>query len=228
MSPKRFSVTITSKPAAGRKRPLSCVVHVADHRLGRLLDERWPAGSAGGPVRLEFFSTFDQGAHALLDAHSPFAGDGAAGSVHVLILGMGRLGESLVTRVVQRWRKRAAADGSRLSITVVDRVATRKRDALCARWPRFPEVCAIAAVDLEIEDPAFERGEFLTGAEPVTVAYVCFDDEALGFSAELTLRRHVPRPVPIVVRMEREAGWRRSRRTAAGAAASWRGSTPSA
>ena len=191
--------------AGAREQPLVCVVHVADHRLGRLLDERWPAAD-GSSVRLEFFSTFDQGARALLEAHPPYTEEDSGGRAHVLVAGMGRLGESVVAGTVERWRRQARDDGRRLSVTVVDRVATRRRDALCARWPRLPEVCSIHAVDLDVEDPSFERGDFLEGLEPVTIAFVCFDDEALGLSVALTLRRLLPPAAPIVVRMEQQAG----------------------
>ncbi|HUP18582.1 MAG TPA: NAD-binding protein, partial [Gemmatimonadota bacterium] len=197
--------TTAAAVAGARERPLVCVVHVADHRLGRLLDPRWPAVD-GGAVRLEFFSTFDQGARALLEAHPPFPGEDPGGRAHVLVAGMGRFGESVVARTVQRWRRRTRDAGGQLSVTVVDRVANRKRDALCARWPRLPEVCSIRAVDLDVEDPAFERGDFLEGLEPVTIAFVCFDDEALALSVALTLRRLLLSPAPIVARMEHEAG----------------------
>lgn len=189
--------------AGGRKRPLACVVHVVDHRLGRLLDERWLPSGTAGPVRLEYFNVFDRGARALLDAHPPFGGDGSRGP-HVLVVGLGRFGESLVVRAVRRWR--GTEPGGRLAMTVVDRFATRKRNVLCARWPRLPEVCAVRAVDLEVESPAFETGEFLAGTGPVTTAYVCFDDDAHGLSTGLALRRLLPRSAPVVVRMEREAG----------------------
>lgn len=193
--------------AAGRERPLPCVVHVVDHPLGRLLDERWlPSSGETGPVRLEYFNVFDRGARALLDAHPPFGAAGSRGA-HVVVVGLGRFGESLVVRAVRRWRRSGlAGDGAPLTITVVDRFATRKRDAVCARWPRLPEVCAVRAIDLEVESPAFEAGAFLAEARPVTTAYVCFDDDALGLSAGLALRRLLPRSAPVVVRMEREAG----------------------
>ncbi|HEY7471453.1 MAG TPA: NAD-binding protein [Gemmatimonadota bacterium] len=199
--------------AAGRgASPLSCVVHVFDPELWRLLSDRWFAATGRDPVRLEFFNLYEKGARALLDEHPPFGAPGVEPirSPHLLVAGLGRFGESVVVRAARGWRRVRAQASDRFEITVVDREARAKVDSLGLRHPGLGELCAIDAQELEVGSPDFERGAFLfddQGRCRITIAYVCFDDDSLSLSTALTLHAHLGRcGVPVVARMEREAG----------------------
>lgn len=195
-----------------RKSPLSCVVHVFDSELWRLLSDRWFAASERDSVRLEFFNLYEKGARALLDEHTPF-GDPAVERIrtpHLLVIGLGRFGESVVVRAARRWRRARALASDTFEITVVDREARAKCDSLGLRYPGLAALCAIHAEELDAGSPEFERGAYLfdeQGRCQITIAYVCFDDDAQSLSAALTLYAHLDRcSVPVVARMEREGG----------------------
>jgi len=206
-------IAVAAREAAARRgSPLSCIVHVFDTELWRLLSDRWFAATGRDAVRLEFFNLYDKGARALLDEHPPF-GDPGVESIrtpHVLIVGLGRFGESVVVRAARRWRRVRAHPSETFAVTVVDREARAKCDSLGLRYPGLAELCAIDAQELEVGSPEFERGAFLfddQGRCRITIAYVCFDHDALSLSSALTLHAHLGRcGVPVVARMERDAG----------------------
>ena len=88
-----------------RSRPLTCTVHLVDPQLYELARTREMALEEGVPLRLELFNVFERGARLLWSRFGPDrGGTGAAPTVdeqadqcsaHVLVIGLGRLGESL-------------------------------------------------------------------------------------------------------------------------------------
>jgi hypothetical protein len=162
--------------------------------------------------RLEFFNIFENGARAILTTYPAFEETGPAPSppVHLLIVGLGRLGESLAVRAVRNWRALHPAAEARLDLTIVDKAAKQKTESLLLRYPQIPKICAIHPVEIDIYSPEFQRAEFLLAAgnaREVTTAYICFDDDLCGLHAALTLlERSRERPIPIIVRMQQEEG----------------------
>jgi hypothetical protein len=78
--------------------PLTCVLHIFDRQLCALLRERELDAGSAGRLRLEFFNMFDLGARVLLEENplaAPSPENAAAGN-HLVIVGLGRLGESLL------------------------------------------------------------------------------------------------------------------------------------
>jgi len=80
-----------------------------------------------------------------------------------------------------------------------------------ARWPRLVESCDLVRVPIDVTSAAFERGDFLDGGPerrpPVSIAYVCLDDDSRGLSAALAVHRRARRrAVPVVVRMSYDTG----------------------
>ena len=123
---------------------------------------------------------------------------------HLLIVGLGQLGEALLWRAARDWRIDHPDATAKLRVTVVDRQATTKQQWLCLRYPELSEFCDVEFVALDVRSPEFARGDFLLpgdGAKGVTVAYVCLDNDSLGLYAALQLRRYLgPAQTPIVVR----------------------------
>ncbi|MGD9030703.1 MAG: NAD-binding protein, partial [Anaerolineae bacterium] len=196
--------------AADRERStLTCILHVTNPQLCALLREREIESGRMAGFRLEFFNIFDAGARALLSQHLPF-GESSSSAPHVLIIGLGRFGENVLVQTAKRWARRQAAPSGCLRVTIIDREADRKLASLCLRYPRLGEVCEITPQSIDVGGPAFQRGSFLFDADgrcAVSAMVVCLDDDSLGLSTALTLRQKVlGEGVPIVVRMEQDAG----------------------
>ena len=206
--------------AGNRDSELDAFVHVVDQTLCRLLRGR-RAAAAPDPFRLRFFNVFETGTRTWLDEHPPFgSADGRKGDYppHLIVVGVGQLGTSLVVGAARSWLTRhpeaalRPAPGLRPSITLVDRAAEAKREALLARHPLLRDFCELVACEMDIRSPEFEQAAFLLGSEgrcTATSVYVCLDDDSGGLAAALTLMQRigVERPaVPIVVRMRQNAG----------------------
>ena len=218
--------------------PLTCLVHIVDPLLCGLLRERELEAHAPGSYRLAFFNTFDVGARAVLEEYPPFGETGRVpGSPpHLLVVGLGSMGRSLVVHAARRWQESYHGEPSatkhqdvilsgsesqhpgqgqqseeaRLRITVVDREAEHKTETLHLRYPQLSEVCELIPAQMDIRWPEFHQARFLfdpDGRCAVTAIYVCLDNEALGLAAGLTLLHQLRgQEIPIVVRMANEAG----------------------
>ncbi len=189
---------------------LDCLVHIFDPQLGDLLREQELARAQEEEFRLEFFNVFQQGAGALLNELSwrPATAQPVR-PPHLLVVGLGKMGESLVVQAANEWRA-VTASGERLQITLVDRAALERRDTLVHRYPALESRCTLAACPIDVRSPEFERAAFAldsNGQPKLSAAYVCLDDDSLGLSAALALHRQLrEHRVPIVVRMNEEAG----------------------
>jgi hypothetical protein len=197
---------------ANRDTALTCGVHIVDPRLCRLLTGQEIETKPTDAFRLEFFNIFDVGARIWLKEHPPFSPEGgdAAFRPHLLIVGVGGLGESLVVQAARAWDMSRGAAGERLGLTIIDRRAESKRDSLTLRYPSLEKACDLRALQMDIADPQFERADFLFdagGRGDVTSIFVCLDDNSLGASAALSLRRRLRSPhVSVVIRSSQEDG----------------------
>jgi hypothetical protein len=192
-----------------RRIPLACILHVTNPHICALLREREIESGWTDGFRLEFFNVFDTGARALLNQHPPF-GKPTSRPPHVLVVGLGRMGENVLVQSAKRWATRRPSADQRLRVTIVDREADQRLESLCLRYPRLSESCQLAPHSIDVRGPAFQRADFLVypdGQCNITMMFVCLDDDSLGLSAALTLRQHVlGQGIPIVVRMEQDAG----------------------
>lgn len=95
-------------------------------------------------------------------------------------------------------------------MTIVDRSAEAKVASLRLRRPQVDRTCDLRPLQLELDSPDFHRGAFLRDAAgrcDVTSVFVCIDDPTAAWSAALVLHQHLrASAVPIVVRLEQEAG----------------------
>lgn len=194
---------------AGRRCPLTCTVHIVDPHLHELARTREMALEEGSPFRLELFNVFDRAARLLWSQFgtgrpdgpvSPpaAAGHGGGCSAHILVTGLGRLGESLVVHAARDWHTRLHESprraAGRLRITVVDKEADWKCQALCLRYPRLASVCDLVSLRMNVRSPEFQEGAFLAGGAgypPVGVAYICLDDDSLGLRTGLAIHQRL-------------------------------------
>ena len=191
---------------------LECVVHVFDPRLQRALKKHRIFTDANAPFDLRFFNVFEIGAQAMLRRHPALdpTALGGGGRPHVLIVGLGRLGESLLVQAAAEWLDRRDNPADKMHVTVVDRHAELRRDWIPMCYPELGAACEITFVQMDIHFPRFPDRILLEGSDgvpPVTAAYVCVDNDSLALFAALALRDCLKsKNVPIVVRMTEQAG----------------------
>ena len=188
----RIASQIRQLMAANRTRP-KCFVHLANihlrERLGRLT-ENDPAAKAG--LELHFFDVFDDEARrVLLDLPLDGAGVGPDDpcSVHVVILGFGRMGRSLALRAAKLGH---FANGKRLRISVIDRHADQAREHFLFRYPLLEKdaICQLTFHHAEAQSLTARRLIEGWAAEPDTLLhlFVCLDDNARAAEAGLRLQ----------------------------------------
>ncbi|HEY42226.1 MAG TPA: hypothetical protein G4O18_10310 [Dehalococcoidia bacterium] len=198
------------KLVSGRKgKALPCLVHMYDLQLYNLLREREMTMGEIDAFRLEFFNVFESGARVLLQEHPPF-NDTPGQRSHIVIVGLGRLGESIVINAARAKWESHAADSDQLRITVIDKQANTKTESLCIRYPQLEKACELVPKQMDVKEPDFERGDFLLndqGYPDVNMVYVCLDDDSNALSTALILHQQLKAlGIPIVVRMLYEAG----------------------
>ncbi len=190
---------------------LRSFVHVVDLELCTLLRDRVAVAGKRHSFRLELFNVFESGARGWLNEHLPFESAGREdGRPHLLVVGAGQMGKSLIVGAARRWLTLHAGAGPRPRITIVDREAERRKDSLLLRHPQLEQVCELVPVRTDVTWPEFEEGRFLFDAEgrcDVTTIYVCLDDDVRGLAAGLDLLQRVrEHGVTIVVRTAEKAG----------------------
>lgn len=174
---------IADRLARGRRRSLNCLAQVLEPDLCSLLRTKFPAAGGHPAFRLEFFDIYERAARVMLQRHPAFTDTdtGSDRQPHLLIIGFGRLGQSLALRAARNWKSGKHAPDRRLLITVVDARAPQEVRALRARHPELDTVCRIKPTDVydDRETPQ------------VTVAYVCLGDDAQALQAGLAIHEQL-------------------------------------
>ena len=194
---------------ARRGRPLTCIVQIVDARLLDLLKGQEVEMSEADSFRLEFFNIYERGAHSILTEFPPFT-EKTSTAPHVLVIGIGRMGQAIVTHVARRWRSHHRAGKGRIMVTMIDREANDKLEYLKIEFPLLEKVCDLRACHMDVNSPRFHRGDFLTASEDqpaVSTVYICLDNDSRAMAAALTiLKRSRSKDVPLIVRLSHEGG----------------------
>ncbi len=188
---------------------VTCLIHIVEPQLRTLLSSRELATNATDNFRLEFFNIFQLGARVLLQAHAPFSRSESAGA-HLLVVGLGRMGQSLCAYAAGEWYESHFHTKGRLPITVVDRDANERVDLLRFRHPQINSITEITAHEMDVFSSRFQKADFLfddNGRCGITHAYVCLDNDAASLYAGLSLLELLhDHSVSVVVRMTHDAG----------------------
>jgi hypothetical protein len=182
---------------------LRCSVHLTDAELTVLLRAGELTGA--GSTRVDFFNLHERAARAWLGEHPPF-GDGSR-PPHLVVLGLGQLGRSLVVAAAQRWCDQGEGP---LRITMVDRSATGRWHALRLQHPALAEVVDASTLDIDLEAPTAAGARLFSAVldeSSATSVAVAFEDESLALSTALLVHQVLRSPgVPIVVRTNADSG----------------------
>lgn len=193
---------------------LTVFVHISDPELCAMLKEGEVSSAGDTSTMLEFFNVAEAGARMMLSESGVLDAARTFGRPpHLVVVGLGTMGRSLVRCAARTWwleRSARPARAARLKMTLVDRAVERKHRLLERRYTRLGEACEFRTLPIDIEGPEFEAADFLVAGDgwpDADAVFVCLDDDVRATMAALVLRRRIRgTDVPIVVRMAREAG----------------------
>lgn len=192
------------------KRPVTCFVHLTDSTLVSLLAACQVGTVAGGPFRLEFFNIFQSAARMMTREYPLEGGDTRGHRAHALIVGLGRMGESLASHIAREWRSRHEGTDHGILITVIDNDADRKKESLLLRNEILGTSADLHSLSLDLRSPDFLRILSLKagGLEvPPDVVFICLSDESLGLSTALEIHHALEQTdIPIVIRTRHSSG----------------------
>ncbi len=196
-----------------RKGPaLYCLAHIVGPELRSLLRVQEMGKATEEPFRVDFFNVFEGGARALLRDY-PVSGDRGGWRTpegHIVVVGLGQLGENLVLHAARDWRINKGPSTHPLRVTIVDQSAASHIESLLVLHPWLGQVCQMMPVEAPFDSREFAEAQFLfdeDGAGAVSTIFICVDDDSQGISAALLLYRRVKdKGVPIVIRTAHGAG----------------------
>jgi len=191
---------------------LNCIIHIVDPQLCHLLREQESFNNEIPGFRLEFFNIFERGALLMLQEYPPFNSSNPLKDhiPHILVIGLGRFGESLIIHAAKTWRDWSKSPEKRLRITFIDRDADWKYESLVVRYPQLLKFCDLQSIKLDLRSPDFHQGRFLydqQGMFDIDTIYILMDNDAFNLQTGLTLLRQVKgQPTQLVIRMAEASG----------------------
>lgn len=198
--------------------PLSCYLHIVDLNLYNLLKETEFQKTYNSGFRLDLFNIYQTAGNAMLAHPEPFLNSKTEPStVRLLVIGIGKMGESLIFQAVKNWRIRFGESGMKLPITLIDRNAEERKKLLLLRYPAIEKFCEFQANSLDLRSHEFNTGNFLktdSNGGPFSHIFICMGDPSLGLAAGLTIHKKLldwnlqkqDGKIPIVIRTNHESG----------------------
>ncbi len=190
----------------------TCFIHINATELASMIREKEIATRKADAFRLEVFNVFESGARILAYKYinfSEMSGQKTA-CPHLLVIGLGRLGEHLIIHAAKLWQILRATTEQHLTITIIDKEAVAMKDLLCLRYPRMDSICNLIAHPMDVSSPEFYKAVFLYDAQgrcTITNAFICLNDDAQSLSTAFLLKQILEdHRIPIVVQMEHSDG----------------------
>jgi len=180
--------------ASLRERPY-IFAHIESPELCAALREAELFHQGPDAAWLEFFSIYEMGARCMLHRHPPFGPcvNLPCEEAHIVLIGMCRFGEALLTEMATPWRKQHPDKSLRLPVTLVGTDAGAWSQAVCHRHQFLLDL-----LDLQtLENPDFwSQRETINslmhshdGRPSPSGVYVCLPDEAEAMQLALILQR---------------------------------------
>lgn len=191
---------------------LEAMVHIVDPILCNLIRAKLFRLGQKDVIKTEFFNVYYNAGRELLRRHPPFPLDGSSPpDVHILVVGVGRMGESLVVNIAKEWRMKFRGRDKKIKITLIDLEAKKRMESLVFRYPSLMNYADIHTLNTDMQPSVLSDLSLLgreNGSIPITIGYVCLADTVLGLSAALTLHEHLKgQKVPIIVRTRSDRGF---------------------
>lgn len=187
--------------------PLTCYVHISDPELCDLLKEQEIVFGKVDMFRHEYFNIYRQAAKSLLLTY-PLPTDDKI--PHIMIVGLGKLGESLILQAAQNEYLRNKKHNCNLQITVFDSQATNKVETLKIQYPWLEKISHIITKDIDASSVQFRKFDWLKTGESghlVTNIYVAMENDQRSVSVALSMAQRARSGlIPVVVCMKDEGG----------------------
>ena len=136
-----------------RSPDIRCLVHVVDPKLCTSFKQHRIFQDEDDRLDVRIFNAFEKSARLLLHDH-PLDGEEGIGpqdptSPHLVIIGFGRMGESVALQAAQMGH---FANKERLRISLIDREMGSRLRNCRSRYPTFNQVCDLQGIESEVED----------------------------------------------------------------------------
>lgn len=202
-----------SKLCAETKNPGSapvCSVQLSDTALRESLQTTDLHCGDSSACKIEFFDLFQPQAMQLLVGDLPLdrggIPQGEKRRAHLVILGFGRMGRAIALQALNLGH---FASGTRLRVSVIDRLARRKGDAFLFNFPGIASFADVEFHEHEIESPA-ARGliaGWCADAHFLTSIAACFDNDNRALDVALRIQPLLKEyQIPMAVRMSGHSG----------------------
>lgn len=189
---------------------LTCIIHIFDAQLWRLLREKELHIGENSHFRLELFNIFDRGAHLMVQGNPPWADLDPDSSPHLLVVGLGKMGQRVIFEAARGWQLFQGDSDRKINFTLVDREGEKKLALLKNQQPRLEKMASFHPLDMDILSGEFDRlaERFTQGTDcQLTLAYICLDEETFSLQTGLRLNHQLRKyQVPIVMRMAESGG----------------------
>ncbi len=188
-----------------RSNPLNCILQIQNPGLWRIIREHALLPRQDKPMRIDFYNPPAFSARILLGRFfTPHIREWSDDPPLLVIIGLGKLGENITSRVAREWfDKRQSPE--KIHIIIIDLQAASLKERLVASYPRLEDAASITAVSIDIQSAEFQKAGFLNLDKPFlhAIAFVCLKDDTAGLSAALTLSHHLKgHDIRIFVRMD--------------------------
>lgn len=188
------------------RQTMAAIVQILDPNLYLMIRKHAFTSNPRSGFRIEFFNQYDTESRILVAQHPPLChDDNRTIPFPVIIIGAGRLGETIATRIARMWFEKNLSQKNRPDLYIVDANAEKIIENLSRQFPLMPKTCNLVPVSLDVRSAAFQNMPFLEepGLSRGFTAYICFHDDALGLYTALTLHQHArERKIKIMVRIE--------------------------
>ena len=190
----RIAAELRSQQSVPKGGVAACHVHLSDIHLREALQQWMEADKQNSPRgALRFFDVFDHEARRVLN-ELPLDGAGIAKddprSVHVVILGFGRMGRSLALRAAKMGH---FANGQPLRLSVIDRKASQQLDRFLFRYPVLQggNVCQLNFYTAEAESLAARKlvDQWASATNTLLHVFICLDDNTRGLEVALRFQQ---------------------------------------
>jgi hypothetical protein len=187
------------------KHETRCHVHIVDRDLNDLLlQANLMIDSHNKPLKIDFFNLYQIAGCCMLKRHPPFTDvQPDQTPPHILVIGTGRMGESVIVKTAKKWRK-SGVKNKQILVSCISIDAKKKEEFYHWKYPSLKDYCDLKAHDLDVTGFDFKKGVFIAPVierGPVSRVYICIDNISVGITAALTLAQFPDfKNVRIVVR----------------------------
>jgi hypothetical protein len=189
---------------------LTCIIHIFDSQLWRLLRERELTLNQIGKFRLELFNIFDRGAYLMVQENPPYSDLSPGQAPRILVVGLGKMGQRLVIEAARGWNLASSGSEEKIKLSLIDIEAEQKLKSLQNQNPRLGNLAEFQVINMDIRSGDFDKaGELFSTPDScdLDLIYICLDDETFSLQTGLRLNHQLRRhSLPIVMRMVESGG----------------------